>query len=90
MEIPIDELLGPRGLVVGLLVVVWAFFTGKIRRESDVIDRDKRIDVLEKRLDASERARLAEREGRREAVGVAVELARVSAADVEPEPTSSA
>lgn len=74
----LDQLLGPDGLVVGLLVAVWAFYTGKIRRESEVIERDKVIDILKHDLAATEQALDEERRARKEAVGIAVDVAETT------------
>lgn len=61
-----SQLLGPLGLTVGLLIAVYAFFTGKIRRESEVIEANKRIEVLTSELAAERAARLEEQRLRRD------------------------
>lgn len=72
-----DLLLGPFALTVGLLIAVYAFFTGRIRRESEVTklekqleEKDKRIDVLASELTAERTDRLEEQRLRRDTKAV--------------------
>lgn len=68
------QLLGPLGLTVGLIIAVYAFFTGKVRRESEVIERDKRIEVLTSELAAERAAKSEEQRLKREYKAVATEV----------------
>lgn len=79
MEISIEALLnaiaGREGALVVLAIAVWAYATGRVRRADEVTERDKRIEILTRELDAERAARLAEQRFRREAMGeLAVDL----------------
>lgn len=65
---------GSGGALIVLSVGIWAFYTGKVRREAEVIERDKRIEVLSRELELERRARLEEQRARRETHD-AIELA---------------
>lgn len=66
---------GSGGALIVLAIGVWALYTGKVRREGEVTERDKRIDVLTRELDLTRRALLDEQRARRVTHDSAVELA---------------
>lgn len=88
MEI-LDAIVGPFGAVVALAIAVWAFFTGKVRREGEVVrleshiheqdatikEQSETIGLLRDELAAERAERNAERAVRR------AQLAEVQALD---------
>lgn len=75
------QLLGPLGLTVGLIIAVYAFYTGRVRPGSEVTklekqikEKDRIIEVVTRERDAERESRFAERRLKRTAKTMLVDV----------------